>query len=103
MRSAIERVTVTDGTMVFSNLRDRVENRIDGINAEQPIGGDRKIKITGNARASEHPLKFDDQGDGAGAADRAAEHSGRTHARCARPVCRLRCRPRPKSGSTARW
>ena len=50
---------VTDGAMVFSNLRDRVENRIEGINADAMIGADRKITITGNARASEHPLKFE--------------------------------------------
>ena len=55
----IDRVTVKDGAVVFSNLRDRVENRIEGINAEALIGGDRKIKITGSARASEHPLKFE--------------------------------------------
>ena len=54
---AIDRVTVTDGTVVAFNLRDRVENRITGINAVATIE-DRKIKITGNARASEHPLKF---------------------------------------------
>ena len=56
---AIDRVTVTDGTVVFSNLRDRVENHIDGINADALIGSDRKIKVTGNARAGEHPLKFE--------------------------------------------
>ena len=44
--------------MVAFNLRDRVENRITGINAVATIE-DRKIKITGNARASEHPLKFE--------------------------------------------
>ena len=55
---AIDRVTVTDGTVVAFNLRDRVENRITGINAEATIE-DRKLKITGNARASEHPLKFE--------------------------------------------
>src|SRR5713101_7618029 len=56
---AIDRVTVTDGTLVSFNLRDRVENRIVGINADARIGGDRKIRITGSARASEHPLKFE--------------------------------------------
>ena len=55
---AIDRVTVTDGTLVTFNLRDRVENRITGINADATIA-DRKIKITGTARASEHPLKFE--------------------------------------------
>jgi AsmA protein len=56
---AIERIKVSDATIVFSNLRDRVENRIDGLNAEAMVGADRKIRITGSARASEHPLKFD--------------------------------------------
>src|SRR5450631_2618892 len=55
---AIDRVTIVDGTMVMFNLRDRVENRIEGINAEALIGDDRKIKVTGRARAGEHPLKF---------------------------------------------
>ncbi len=56
---AIDRVTVTDGAIVFSNLRDRVEGRIEGINADATIGGDRRIKVTGSARASEHPLTFE--------------------------------------------
>jgi AsmA protein len=55
----IERITVTDGTVMFSNLRDRVENRIEGISANAVIGSDRKIRVSGNARASDHPLKFD--------------------------------------------
>jgi AsmA protein len=56
---AIDRVTVTDGAIVFSSLRDRVEYRVDGINGEALIGNDRKIKVTGNAHAGEHPLKFE--------------------------------------------
>src|SRR5450432_3539308 len=55
---AIDRVTVVDGTMVMFNLRDRVENRIEGINAEALIGDDRNIKVTGAARAGEQPFKF---------------------------------------------
>ena len=55
---AIDRVTVTDGAIVFSNLRDRIADRIDGITANAKIDGDRNIRITGNAHASEHPLKF---------------------------------------------
>ena len=57
--AAIDRVTINDGAIVFSNLRDRVENRLDGINAEMRIGGDRKIKLNGAARAGDKPLKFD--------------------------------------------
>jgi AsmA protein len=55
----IERITVTDGTVTFSNLRDRVENRIEGISANAVVGTDRKIRVTGSANASGHPLKFD--------------------------------------------
>ncbi|MGH6642879.1 MAG: AsmA family protein [Bradyrhizobium sp.] len=55
----IEHVSVTGGTVVFSNLRDRVENRIEAINAEMTIDSDRKIRATGNARTTEHALKFD--------------------------------------------
>lgn len=56
---AINRVTVTDGAIEFSNARDRVTNRIEGINVQAAIGADRKIKIAGSARAGEQPLKFD--------------------------------------------
>lgn len=54
----IERVTITDGAMMFSNLRDRVDNRIEGIDAEAMIGEDRNVKITGSARSGGQPLKF---------------------------------------------
>jgi AsmA protein len=56
---AIERITVTDGAIVFSHLRDRFERRIEGINANADIGTDRKINVSGNARAGGHPLQFD--------------------------------------------
>jgi AsmA protein len=55
---AADQVKITDGAVVFTNLRDRVENRIDGINADAMIGGDRQITFTGSARSDEHPLKF---------------------------------------------
>jgi AsmA protein len=55
----IDRVKVIDGAVVFANLRDRFENRIDGINADVMIGADRQMTFTGNARSGEHPLKFD--------------------------------------------
>jgi len=55
---AIDRVIVTDGAIIFSNLRDRVTNRIDGINASTVINDDRNIRVTGNARAGDRPVKF---------------------------------------------
>jgi AsmA protein len=54
----IDRATVTDGIIVFSNARDRVENRVEGINAEVAVDTDRKIEITGRASAGAHPLQF---------------------------------------------
>lgn len=56
--ATIQRVTVTDGTIVFANPRDRVENRIASINVDAVINADRSIKLDGTARTSEHPLKF---------------------------------------------
>ncbi len=55
---SIEHVSVTGGTVVFSNLRDRVENRIEAVNVEISIDADRKVTLTGNARSSGYPLKF---------------------------------------------
>jgi AsmA protein len=55
----IDRIKVTDGAVVFANLRDRVENRIDGINADAIIGADRQVSFAGSARSGDQPLKFD--------------------------------------------
>ena len=54
----IDRVTVTDGAVEFSNVRDRVNHRIDGINANALMSDDRKVSITGRAKAGEQPLSF---------------------------------------------
>ncbi|XIA65479.1 AsmA-like C-terminal region-containing protein [Bradyrhizobium sp. TZ2] len=56
---SIDHVSVTGGTIVFSNLRDRVENRIETVNAHITIDADRKIHLTGNARSGSNPLKFE--------------------------------------------
>jgi AsmA protein len=55
----IRHVSVTGGTIVFSNVRDRVENRIETLNADVTVGADRKIVVAGNARANDRPLKFE--------------------------------------------
>jgi AsmA protein len=55
----IDHVKVIDGAVVFANLRDRVENRIDGINADAIIGADRQIGFAGSARSGDQPLKFE--------------------------------------------
>ncbi|HZR86774.1 MAG TPA: AsmA family protein [Bradyrhizobium sp.] len=56
---AVDRIKVINGTIVFSNVHDRVENRIDGIEAEATIGADQKLKVAGSARAGSWPVKFD--------------------------------------------
>ena len=56
---SIGHISVTGGTVVFSNLRDRVENRIETINADITVDADRKIRMTGNARSGDTPLKFE--------------------------------------------
>ena len=56
---SIEHVSVSGGTIIFSNLRDRVENRIETVNAEISIDADRKIQLSGNARSNGNPLKFE--------------------------------------------
>lgn len=55
---SINRVRITDGTIAFSNLHDRVDDRIEGITADALIDADRNVKVTGDARASAHQLKF---------------------------------------------
>jgi AsmA protein len=56
---AIDRVKVTEGTIVFANKRDGVEGRLNGIELDAAVDSDRKLKITGSARAGAAPLKFD--------------------------------------------
>ncbi|WP_176731393.1 AsmA family protein [Bradyrhizobium elkanii] len=55
----IRHVSISGGTIVFSNVRDRVENRIETLNADATIGDDRKIVVTGDAQAGDKPLRFE--------------------------------------------
>jgi AsmA protein len=57
--ASIDRITVRGGAVEFSNLRDRVTYRIDGITAGMKIDTDRKVSITGAGKAGEHPLTFE--------------------------------------------
>jgi AsmA protein len=59
----IRRIIVSDGAVVMSNARDRVESRIDDINADAVIGADRAIELGGRARAGDTPLKFSLKGN----------------------------------------
>ncbi len=55
----IDRITVIDGAVAFSNSHDKLESRIDTINAKATFDSDRKIKLTGSARSGSTPMKFD--------------------------------------------
>ena len=55
----IDRIKIIEGAIVASNPRDRVEHRIDGINANVNIDGNHSVKVAGTARAGDTPLKFD--------------------------------------------
>ncbi|WP_407157657.1 AsmA family protein [Bradyrhizobium sp. STM 3557] len=59
----IDRLVVTDGAVILSNPRDRVEERIDGIDAKAVRSADNKIAITGIARAAAHSVTFDAKAD----------------------------------------
>ncbi len=55
----VDRVTVTDGAVVFANPRDKVEDRVEAINATATIGTDRQLAIDATARSGAHVLKLD--------------------------------------------
>ena len=55
----IEHISVSGGTVILSNVRDRVENRIETVNADIAIASDRRIVLTGSARRNGYPLKFE--------------------------------------------
>ncbi|MBN8961889.1 MAG: AsmA family protein [Rhizobiales bacterium] len=55
----IDRVSVTDGALVFANARDKVEDRVEAINATATIGADLQLAINATARSGDHALKLD--------------------------------------------
>ena len=55
----IEHISVSGGTVILSNVRDRVENRIETLNVDIAIDPNRKVVLTGSARRSGYPFKFD--------------------------------------------
>ena len=54
----IDRVTISNGTIVFFDPQNSREDRVDDLNADVTIGADRQINVTGDARHGNHPLKF---------------------------------------------
>jgi AsmA protein len=54
----IDRVTVSNGTIVFFDPQTGSENRVGDLNASVILGADRTINIAGDARPGNHSLKF---------------------------------------------
>jgi AsmA protein len=55
----IERVTVTDGTVIFFNRRDQVEDRLTDVNVRTIMDADHQINLSAHAQAGDHPLTFE--------------------------------------------
>jgi AsmA protein len=54
----IDRVTVSNGTIVFFDPQTGSEDRVGDVNTSMTLGADRKIDITGDARPGDRPLTF---------------------------------------------
>lgn len=54
----IDRVTVSNGTIVFFDPQTGSESRVGDLNASVILGADRTINIAGDARPGNHSLKF---------------------------------------------
>lgn len=55
----LDRVTITDGSVILFNPRDRVEDRINGIGANVSLTADRRISAAGSARLGTQLVTFD--------------------------------------------
>ncbi|HWV95787.1 MAG TPA: AsmA family protein [Xanthobacteraceae bacterium] len=66
----IARITVSDGAVVFSNPRDKIEDRIDAIAATVTLDADRRAAVSLSARAGPHALKLELQASMPAAAQR---------------------------------
>jgi AsmA protein len=59
MQVRIDRITVANGALVFASPRDKIEDRIEAVNASATIDADRKLTISGTAQSGPHALKLD--------------------------------------------
>jgi AsmA protein len=56
---AIERVVVSDATVVFKDPRNRVENRVEKVNVKAIATPGRRLDVTANARSGEQTFKLE--------------------------------------------
>ena len=55
----IDRVVISDGAVVFKDVRNRVENRVEQINLKATATPDRRLDLTGEARTGDQPFKLE--------------------------------------------
>jgi AsmA protein len=56
---AIDRVVVSDATVVFKDPRNGVENRLEGVNVKATAAADRKLDVTAEARAGDQTFRME--------------------------------------------
>src|SRR5262245_24958485 len=56
---AIDRIVVSDGTIVFKDTRNRVESRIEKLNVKALALPGRKLDVTADARSGDQPFKLE--------------------------------------------
>ncbi|WP_322514522.1 AsmA family protein [Rhodopseudomonas palustris] len=59
IETVIDRVIVEDGVVVMANAADRVEDRIEGMNAEITIDAERRVSAVGGAQLGGRPAKYE--------------------------------------------
>ncbi|MBI5131693.1 MAG: AsmA family protein [Rhodopseudomonas palustris] len=57
--AAIDRITIKDGAVVMANAADRIEDRIDGINAEIRLDAERNVSAVGGVQLAGKPARFE--------------------------------------------
>ena len=55
----VDLITVTNGTLVMRNARERLERRLDNINIKAVSAPDRQLIVTADAKSGEQPIRLE--------------------------------------------
>lgn len=55
----VDRVVVSDATVIFKDTRNRVENRVEQVNLKATTTADRKLDVTAEGKAGTHTIKLE--------------------------------------------
>ena len=55
----VDLITVTNGTLVMRNTRERLERRLDNINIKAVSAPDRQLIVTADAKSGEQPIRLE--------------------------------------------